>query len=61
MIASMAMAGKLTGCIDEGKLTSMLEGIGNYWAAVTNALINIQMKHYNFNSDNDDDNDDELL
>jgi len=61
LIASMAMGGKLTGRINEGKLIEMLEGIGRRGAASTNASINIQRKRYNFDSDDDDDNDDDLL
>jgi programmed cell death protein 5 len=59
MIVSMAMAGKLPGRINEGKLIEMLEGIGA--RKNQGASINIQRKKYAFDSDDDDDNDDDLL
>jgi len=62
MILSMALSGKLTSRINEGKLIEMLEGIAGAAAhQKQTTAINIQRKKYAFDSDDDDDNDDDLL
>lgn len=56
-IISMAMSGKLSGKINEGKLIEMLEGI----LAKSNqstTTINIQRKKYAFDDEGEDDDDD---
>lgn len=60
LITTMAMGGKLTGRINEGKLIEMLEGIGARKSAAAPS-ISIQRKKYNFDSDDSDDNDDDLM
>mmetsp|Transcript_24432 Transcript_24432/g.37358 ORF Transcript_24432/g.37358 Transcript_24432/m.37358 type:complete len:152 (-) Transcript_24432:472-927(-) len=65
LIANMAMSGKLSAKINEGKLIEMLEGIAakafNQSKGAGSGTINIQRKRYAFDSDDDDDdNDDDL-
>mmetsp|Transcript_685 Transcript_685/g.754 ORF Transcript_685/g.754 Transcript_685/m.754 type:complete len:135 (+) Transcript_685:101-505(+) len=60
LITSMAMSGKLTGRINEGKLIEMLEGIGAKQKSASTSSISIQRKKYNFDSDSSD-NDDDLM
>jgi programmed cell death protein 5 len=63
VIASMAMSGKLTGPINEGKLIEMLERGSRSSSSSSSAerTISIQRKKYAFDSDDDDDNDDDLM
>ena len=57
----MALQGKLTGSINEGKLIEMLERIGMSQGSSVTSKISIQRKKYTFDSDDDDDNDDDLM
>jgi len=60
-IVSMAMSGKLTGKINEGKLIEMLEGISAR-SNTTNTTIHIQRKKYAFESEDDgEDDDDDIM
>ena len=60
-ILALAMNGKLSGRITEGKLVEMLERGSAAKAAQKQTSISIQRKKYAFDSDDDDDNDDELM
>lgn len=57
---SMAMQGKLSGAINEGKLIEMVERIGMSQPKST-SKISIQRKKYAFDSDDEDDNDEDLM
>ena len=56
-IISMAMSGKVSGKINEGKLIEMLER-GSAKEARNSGSISIQRKKYAFDSDEEDDDDD---
>jgi len=60
LIANMAMSGKISARINEGKLIEMLEGIGAKQSKASSGTINIQRKRYAFDSDDEDDDDDDL-